>query len=145
MTSEFSWQNSISLWPASFCIPRPNLPVTLGVSWLPPFAISEYQPPKLWENNYLFFKPFSPQFKLRHATTTTLWFHQLCLCLWEILAKGKCLPFIVNFRMEAGRIKNKMCRFAILVFLLSSISSANRILFFLYWMIQHFSLYCFKI
>lgn len=50
------------------------------------------------------------QFKLRHATTTTLWFHQLCLCLWEILAKGKCLPFIVNFRMEVGRIKNKMCR-----------------------------------
>ena len=27
LTSEFSWQNSVSLWPASFCIPRPNLPV----------------------------------------------------------------------------------------------------------------------
>ena len=27
MTSAFSWQNSISLCPASFCIPRPNLPV----------------------------------------------------------------------------------------------------------------------
>ena len=35
MTSAFSWQNSISLCPASFCIPRPNLPVTPGVSWLP--------------------------------------------------------------------------------------------------------------
>ena len=34
----FSWQNSISLCPASFCIPRPNLPVTPGVSWLPTFA-----------------------------------------------------------------------------------------------------------
>ena len=32
MTSAFSWQNSISLWPASFRIPRPNLPVTPGVS-----------------------------------------------------------------------------------------------------------------
>ena len=32
MTSAFSWQNSISLCPASFCIPRPNLPVTPGVS-----------------------------------------------------------------------------------------------------------------
>ena len=32
MTSEFSWQNSISLCPASFCTPRPNLPVTPGVS-----------------------------------------------------------------------------------------------------------------
>ena len=28
----FSWQNSISLCPPSFCIPRPNLPVTPGVS-----------------------------------------------------------------------------------------------------------------
>ena len=27
MTSAFSWQNSISLCPASFHIPRPNLPV----------------------------------------------------------------------------------------------------------------------
>ena len=36
--SVFSWQNSISLCPASFCTPRPNLPVTPGVSWLPTFA-----------------------------------------------------------------------------------------------------------
>ena len=32
MTSAFSWQNSISLCPASLRIPRPNLPVTPGVS-----------------------------------------------------------------------------------------------------------------
>ena len=32
MTSAFSWQNSISLCPASFHTPRPNLPVTPGVS-----------------------------------------------------------------------------------------------------------------
>ena len=38
MTSAFSWQNSISLFPASFRTPRPNLPVTPGVSWLPTFA-----------------------------------------------------------------------------------------------------------
>ena len=38
MTSVFSWQNSISLCPASFCTPRPNLPVTPGVSWVPTFA-----------------------------------------------------------------------------------------------------------
>ena len=37
MTSAFSWQNSISLFPASFRIPRPNLPATPGVSWLPTF------------------------------------------------------------------------------------------------------------
>ena len=38
MTSVFSWQNSISLCPASFRIPRPYFPVTPGVSWLPTFA-----------------------------------------------------------------------------------------------------------
>ena len=32
MTSAFSWQNSISLCPASFRTPRPNLPVTPVVS-----------------------------------------------------------------------------------------------------------------
>ena len=38
MTSVLSWQNSISLCPASFHIPRPNFPVTSDVSWLPTFA-----------------------------------------------------------------------------------------------------------
>ena len=38
MTYAFSWQISISLSTASFCAPRPNLPVTPGVSWLPTFA-----------------------------------------------------------------------------------------------------------
>ena len=39
MTSAFSWQKSIiSLCPASFCTPRPNLPITPGISWLPTFA-----------------------------------------------------------------------------------------------------------
>ena len=42
MTSVFSWQNSISLHPASFCTPRSNLPVIPGVSWLHTFA---FQPP----------------------------------------------------------------------------------------------------
>ena len=38
MTSVFSWQNSVSLCPTSFCTPRPNTPVTPGISWLPSFA-----------------------------------------------------------------------------------------------------------
>ena len=38
MTSAFSSQYSISLCPASFRIPRPNLLVTPDVSWLPTFA-----------------------------------------------------------------------------------------------------------
>ena len=38
MTSVFSWQNSVSFCPASFCTPRLNLPVTSGISCLPTFA-----------------------------------------------------------------------------------------------------------
>ena len=37
-TSVFSWQNSSSFCTASFGTPRPNLPVTPGISWLPTFA-----------------------------------------------------------------------------------------------------------
>ena len=35
MTSAFSWQNSVSFCPASFCLPRANMPATLGIAWLP--------------------------------------------------------------------------------------------------------------
>ena len=38
MISMFSWQNSISLCPASFCTSRTNLPVTAGISWFPTFV-----------------------------------------------------------------------------------------------------------
>ena len=31
MTSVFSWKNSVSLCPASFCTPKPNSPVTPGI------------------------------------------------------------------------------------------------------------------
>ena len=50
MTSAFSWQNSISLCPASFRIPRPNLPVTPGVSFLPTFA---FQSPTMKRTSFL--------------------------------------------------------------------------------------------
>ena len=50
MTSVFSWQNSIGLCPASFHIPRPNLPVTPGVSWLPTFA---FQSPIMKRTSFL--------------------------------------------------------------------------------------------
>ena len=35
MTSVFSWQNSATICPASFCTPRPNLPVIPAIFWLP--------------------------------------------------------------------------------------------------------------
>ena len=46
----FSWQNSISLCTASFHIPRPNLPVTPGVSWLP---TSAFQSPIMKRTSFL--------------------------------------------------------------------------------------------
>ena len=36
--SVFSWQNSVSLCPALLNTPRPNSPVTPGISWLPTLA-----------------------------------------------------------------------------------------------------------
>ena len=50
MTSVFSWQNSVSLCPDSFCTPRPNLPATPGVSWLPTFA---FQSPIMKRTSFL--------------------------------------------------------------------------------------------
>ena len=47
MTSAFSWQNTISLCPASFCTPTQKLPVTPGISWLPTFA---FQSP-IWKGH----------------------------------------------------------------------------------------------
>ena len=38
MISGFSWQNYVSLWPASFCAPRSNLLVITDIFWLPTFA-----------------------------------------------------------------------------------------------------------
>ena len=38
MTSAFSWQNSTSICPVSFCMQRPNLAVIPGISLLPTFA-----------------------------------------------------------------------------------------------------------
>ena len=50
MTSVFSWQNSMSLCLASFCAPRPNSPVTPGISWLPTFV---FQSPIIKRTSFL--------------------------------------------------------------------------------------------
>ena len=49
MTSAFSWQNSISLCPASFHIPRPNLPVTPGNREIQKTKILTSGPTTSWE------------------------------------------------------------------------------------------------
>ena len=51
MTSVFSWQSSVSLCPASFCTPRPNLPIILGISWLLTFA---FQSPTMKRTSFFF-------------------------------------------------------------------------------------------
>ena len=65
MTSAFSWQNSVSLCPASFFTPRPNLPVTPGIPWLPTFA---FQSPMMKRISFFFWCLFQiielPKFKL---------------------------------------------------------------------------------
>ena len=50
MTSVLSWSNAVSFYPASFCTPRPNLPVTPGVSWLPTFV---FQSPTMKRTSFL--------------------------------------------------------------------------------------------
>ena len=52
MTIAFSKQNSVSLWPTSIYIPRPNMPVTPGMSWLPMFA---FQSPMMRRTSFFFF------------------------------------------------------------------------------------------
>ena len=50
MTSAFSWQNPFSLCSASFYSPRPNLPVTPGISLIPSFA---FQSPIMKKTSFL--------------------------------------------------------------------------------------------
>ena len=88
MTSTFSWQNSVSLCPASFCTPRPNLPVTPGIPWLPTFA---FQPPIMKRTSLLvlvlggligFHRTIQPQL-LQHYwlghRLELLWYWMVCL------------------------------------------------------------------
>ena len=68
MTSAFSWQNSISLCPASFCSPRPNLPVTPGVSRLPGPL------PHLSVDNHTLNQRLLQQIAMSPATTLIIFF-----------------------------------------------------------------------
>ena len=53
MISAFFWQNSVNHFPASFCSPRPNLPVTPGISWLPTFAFCILIPDAIWSHHFM--------------------------------------------------------------------------------------------
>ena len=61
MNSTFSWQNSVSLWPASYCTPRPNLTVNPVIPWLLTFA---FHP--LWWKGHFFFLALVPKGVVDH-------------------------------------------------------------------------------
>ena len=85
------------LYSASFCTPRPNLPVTSGVSWLPTFA---FQSPIMKKTSFLVVgsrrscRKSGSTVRTGHGTTD--WFqigkgvHQGCIlspCLFNIYAE----------------------------------------------------------
>ena len=96
----------VSLCPASFYIPRPNLPGTPGVSWLPTFA---FQSPMikrisfswyyLYKVLYLFIEPFNLSF-----STISGWGIDLHYCDVECLAlvmnQDHCFIFEVQYSSE---------------------------------------------
>ena len=63
-----SRQNYVSLWPASFCTPRPNLSVIPGISWLPTFA---FQYPVMKRPSFLVTANTLQQHKRRLYTWTS--------------------------------------------------------------------------
>ena len=81
MTSAFSWQNSISLCFASFCAPRPNLPVTPGISWLPTFA---FQCPKM-KRTFFWVLVLEDLVGLHRTIQLQLLQHSALFCLYRIL------------------------------------------------------------
>ena len=71
MTSAFSWQNSISLCPASFHTPRPNLPVTPGVSWASLVAPTAKRLPAMQETRVRFLgweDPLEKEMAIHYST-----------------------------------------------------------------------------
>ena len=84
MTSVFSCQNSISLYPASFCTPRPNWPVIPGVSWLPTFA---FQPPIMKRTSFLGVSSRNPCRFKKKKPETELTYNPAILFLGTYLQK----------------------------------------------------------
>ena len=89
--SMLSWQNSVSLCPAPFCIPRPNLSVIMGTSWLPPFV---FKSPVMKMTPFFFFFGVNSRrwcrFSLNWSTSVSLhqrlghrlqllWMRMVCL------------------------------------------------------------------
>ena len=98
MTSVFSWQKSISLFPASFCTPRPNLPFTPGVSWSPTFASQS-----LWWKRHLLLVLILEGFVSPHRTIQ----RQLLQCYWL----GRRLGFLWYWMVCPENKQRSFCHF----------------------------------
>ena len=98
LTSVFSWKNTIRLYPTSFCTPRPNLPVTPGVSWLLTFA---FQSPIMKRTSFLVLVLKDPVGLLR---TIQL---QLLQCYWL----GHRLGLLWDWMVCLGNEQRSFCCF----------------------------------
>ena len=88
MTSEFSWQNSVSIYPASFCTPKPNLPVTSGISWLPTFA---FQSPMMKRTSFFDVSSRSSRSVLHRTGQLQLFQHQTLFPSPVTSTSGHCI------------------------------------------------------
>ena len=91
MTSVFSWQNSISLCPVSFCIPRPSLPVTPGASLV---ARMVKNPPAVWQT------------WVRCQKTEVERFYEDLQDLLELTSKKDVIFFIGDWNAKVGSQKH---------------------------------------
>ena len=101
MTSAFSWQKSVSLWPALFCTQRPNLPVTPGISWL----IFTFQSPIMKRTSF-FFWVFNWHLSLSHVADFTF-YRERKKWNWEDLEHEICLRCFFVYVAFAFSIKSK--------------------------------------
>ena len=101
MTSAFSWQNSVSFCPASFCTPRPNLLVSPVISWLPTFALLS---PMMKRKSFLGVSSRSFVGLHRTVQLQLLWHQWLghrfgLLWCWMVCLGNKLRSFLVVFEI----------------------------------------------
>ena len=105
MTSAFFWQNSVSLCPASFCTPRPNLPV-IPVSF--DFLLLHF--------NFLLTNSYSTQKECygNLASFFIFYFLSWFFCLFQNYVYSSFKPCIypnVNVLFPAANNNNRHCYF----------------------------------
>ena len=102
MTSVSSWQNSVSLRPASFRTPRPNLSVIPGITWLSTFP---FQSPLMKRTSFFgvssrrFFRtsPVSNSY----VQTRSLQFFFFFLFNWRLVTLQYCGSFAIHAHESA--------------------------------------------